>query len=162
MTDKAYMMKSPVDLGKKVPELPKDATFDPVSSAEQALVDIEQDFGKWMNVETDRLIAAWQDISAKGMIPDRREVLYGASHDIKGEAATFGYPLAGEIADHLCRLLDTNTDAGNLPLDVIENHVLAIQAVVREDARGDDHHVGRELVAELKGLVDDFIAERHK
>ena len=162
MTDKAYIMNSPVDLNKKVPDLPKDTTHDPVAAAEKALEDLDQDFGMWMAEEANRLARAWQAIAKGGMTPESREELYGPSHDIKGEAATFGYPLAGDIADSLCRLLDVNTDAAKLPLDVIENHVLAIQAVVKEDAKDAEHRIGRELVAELRGLVDDFAAALHK
>ena len=40
------------------------------------------------------------------MTADTRAALFRAAHDIKGEAATFGYPIAGRIAGSLCRLID--------------------------------------------------------
>ena len=38
--------------------------------------------------------------------PATRDELFHAAHDIKGEAATFGYPLVAPAADSLCRLLE--------------------------------------------------------
>ncbi len=40
------------------------------------------------------------------MALQQREALFRAAHDIKGQAATLGFPLAAAVADSLCRLIE--------------------------------------------------------
>jgi len=157
-SDKPVMMNSPIDLGKKVPDLPKGASVDPIAAAEKALESMTEDFSAWMDEEARRLTEAWQRVSKEGMTANGREALYSPAHDIKGEAATFGYPLAGEIAGGLCLLLDADVAPDKLPLKLVGAHVNAIMAIVKEEAKDAEHRVGRTLERELATLVDDFLA----
>src|SRR5262245_10804702 len=70
----------------------KDAHDDPVARAERALELLSSEFSSWMDSECDRLDAARRDVKLKGFIKTTHEALFHAAHDIKGEAATFGYP----------------------------------------------------------------------
>src|SRR6266702_4573755 len=65
---------------------------DPVARAEQALAQLSGEFTGWMNEECERLHAARSDVEAKGFSKSTHEALFHAAHDIKGEAATFGFP----------------------------------------------------------------------
>ncbi|MGC3956684.1 MAG: Hpt domain-containing protein [Verrucomicrobiota bacterium] len=44
-----------------------------------------------------------------------RDELFHAAHDIKGDAATFGYPSAAPIAESLCRLIEHTPDLAQDP-----------------------------------------------
>ena len=66
-------------------------------------------------------------IAAEGLNEATRARLYSAAHDIKGEGATFGYPLAARIADTLCGLMDGIADETALPLGLMMQHVEAIR-----------------------------------
>ena len=79
---------------------------DPVARAELALAALSSAFGSWMESECDRLDQARQAISKGGFSKVNRDALFHAAHDIKGEAATFGFPLAAAAADSLCRLIE--------------------------------------------------------
>src|SRR4051795_2991728 len=64
---------------------------DPVARAEKALASLSGEFNDWMAIECDRLAAAHADILKHGFSTETREELFRAAHDIKGDAATFGF-----------------------------------------------------------------------
>ena len=86
------------------------APFDPVARAEAALAELAADFSVWMDNECERLDAARNAIKAVRHHPGNKDALFLAAHDIKGEAATFGYPLVAPVADSLCRLIEHTPD----------------------------------------------------
>src|SRR4030088_1493020 len=75
---------------------------DPVARAEKALAGLAGEFKNWMSIEADRLLAGHAAILKDGFTNFTREELFRAAHDIKGDAATFGYPSAGAAAESLC------------------------------------------------------------
>ncbi|HJY19035.1 MAG TPA: Hpt domain-containing protein, partial [Xanthobacteraceae bacterium] len=79
---------------------------DPVARAEAALVLLSCEFAAWMQSECERLEAARLDAARQGFTERTHDALFRAAHDIKGEAATFGYPAAAGVAESLCRLLE--------------------------------------------------------
>lgn len=120
-----------------------------IERAEAALAELSVEFDDWMAKETDRLTAARDAIAAEGLNEATRAQLYSAAHDIKGEGATFGYPLAARIADTLCGLMDGIADETALPLDLMMQHVEAIRAIVRENAKGADHPLALAMAEQL-------------
>lgn len=125
---------------------------DPIRRAEHALELLSAEFGAWMDAETDVLEKA-REVAAHSREITDFGCLYRAAHDIRGQAATFGFALAGEVADGLCCLIDGS--AGRPPAQaLIDRHVEAIRAIVREDARGHDHPIGVALVRRLKEMRD--------
>src|SRR5450830_831576 len=79
---------------------------DPVARAEKALADLSTEFSSWMDSECERLDQARRSIAAGGFTAPSKDALFHAAHDIKGEAATFGFPLVVLAADSLCRLIE--------------------------------------------------------
>src|SRR6185295_16031982 len=64
---------------------------DPIERAEKALADLSSEFASWMDSECDRLDAARHEVSGGGFTKANKDSLFHAAHDIKGEAATFGF-----------------------------------------------------------------------
>src|SRR3954451_17858569 len=106
--------------------------FDPVERAEAALAELADDFAVWMESECQRLDAARNAIKASGITPGNRDVLFRAAHDIKGQAATFGFPMVAPVADSLSRLTDPPPDAARLPMPLVDQHVDAIRAITHK------------------------------
>jgi hypothetical protein len=79
------------------------------------------------------------------------------AHDIKGEAATFGYPAVDVVAASLCRLLEHTPDISRIPLALVEQHVDAVRAMVREQARSDLAGVANALTRRLREVTEDFL-----
>jgi HPt (histidine-containing phosphotransfer) domain-containing protein len=131
---------------------------DPVARAEQALAELSGEFGNWMTIECARLTAAHAAIVAHGFSKARGVELFRAAHDIKGDAATFGYPSAAVAAESLCRIIEHAPDLARVPNELIANHVAAIHAIVREHARIETSGVERELNKRLRSVADDYLA----
>src|SRR6202165_4003718 len=102
---------------------------DPVARAEKALAGLSGEFKDWMAIEANRLSAAHATILKNGFTNLAREELFRAAHDIKGDAATFGYPSAGAAAESLCRIIEHSADLAKAPSDLIAHHINAIQAI---------------------------------
>jgi HPt (histidine-containing phosphotransfer) domain-containing protein len=135
---------------------------DPVARAEKALETLSSEFGGWMDEECNRLDAARKQIQAQGLNEKTRDLLFHAAHDIKGEADTFGYPLAAPLAKSLCRLIEHTRDMNRIPLTLIDQHVDAIRAIVRENARPDAEQIGASLIKRLSHVTDDFLLQDNK
>jgi len=130
---------------------------DPVARAEQALAGLSGEFQKWMAVECDRLAAAHAVILKQGFTRHNREELFRAAHDIKGDAATFGYPTAGVAAESLCRIIEHAPNLDQVPANLIAHHINAIQAIVREHSGTDAIETANELSRRLRGVADEFL-----
>jgi hypothetical protein len=135
---------------------------DPVARAEKALAGLSGEFKNWMIVETDRLGKAYAAILKGGFTVANREELFRAAHDIKGDAATFGYPSAGAAAESLCRIIEHAPDLEKVPADMIAHHVNAIQAIVRERTKPDTVKMASELSRKLRGVADEYLAHANR
>jgi HPt (histidine-containing phosphotransfer) domain-containing protein len=133
---------------------------DPVGRAETALAKLSNEFGTWMQAECDRLEAARQDVTHQGFSEKTHDALFRAAHDIKGEAATFGFPAAAGVADSLCRLLEHTPEIARIPLPLIDQHVNAVRAIIREYGRRDLPQAAHSLTARLREVTDEFL--RHE
>lgn len=137
-----------------------DPTDDPVARAEAALAQLSGEFGTWMHAECDRLEAARQDVARLGFTEKTHDGLFRAVHDIKGEAATFGFPALAGVAESLCRLLEHTPEHARIPLALVDQHVDALRAIAREYSRPDLDEMARALTARLRDVTDEFL--RHE
>jgi HPt (histidine-containing phosphotransfer) domain-containing protein len=135
---------------------------DPVARAEEALAALSGEFKIWMGIEADRLSAAHAAILRNGSTSFTREELFRAAHDIKGDAATFGYPSAGAAAESLCRIIEHAPDLDKVPSDLIAHHINAIQAIVRERTKLDTVSTASELSRQLRGVADEYLTQANR
>ena len=134
-----------------------DVIDDPVARAEAALTELSSEFPSWMESECDRLEVARQDVKRNGFTQKTHDTLFRAAHDIKGEAGTFGYPAVAGIADSLCRLIEHTPDMQRIPLPLLDQHVDAVRAVVREYGRPDLIDAATALTKRLREVTDEFL-----
>lgn len=130
---------------------------DPVEAAELALKRLSGDFQLWMNDECARLDEARCKIKDSALSKDTSQELYLAAHDIKGDAGTFGFPEVVRAADSLCRLIEHTPELGNIPMAIIDQHVDAIRAIVREHSRSDIAQIAGTLTETLRAVTDEFL-----
>jgi chemotaxis protein histidine kinase CheA len=135
---------------------------DPVARAERAMAQLSSEFAGWMDEECERLSVTRADVRANGFNKATHAALFHAAHDIKGEAATFGYPWVASLADSLCRLLEHTPDMTRIPLTLIDQHVDAVRAIVRESARADIATVAEALSHKLRSVTDEFLAHENR
>jgi HPt (histidine-containing phosphotransfer) domain-containing protein len=140
----------------------KPTGFDPVARAEEALGNLAGEFADWMDRECTKLDESRQLVKAEGLAEETRDALFRCAHDIKGEAATFGFPLVAPPADSLCRLIEHTPDMAQIPLGLIDQHVDAIRAIVRENARADIEEVAWNLTRRLREVTDEFLRRENR
>jgi HPt (histidine-containing phosphotransfer) domain-containing protein len=139
-----------------------DGHEDPIARAEQALAKLAPEFSDWMNSELKRLDKARHEVTSKGFDGATRDALFHAVHDIKGEAATFGFPAVAAAADSLCRLIEHSPDIKRIPLRLVDQHVDAIRAIVRENGQPNVVAMAEKLTRKLREVTDDFLAQANR
>jgi chemotaxis protein histidine kinase CheA len=136
--------------------------FDPVARAEAALAELAEDFSVWMDQECARLDAARNAVKTTGITPGNRDVLFRAAHDMKGQAATFGFPQVAPVADSLCRLIEHIPDMARLPMPLVDQHVDAIRAITHKNTRGDSIKNAAKLGEKLRQVTDEFLVRENR
>jgi HPt (histidine-containing phosphotransfer) domain-containing protein len=135
---------------------------DPIARAEKALAGLSGEFKNWMAVEAGRLAAAHAVILKVGFSDITREELFRAAHDIKGDAATFGFPSAGAAAESLCRIIEHAPDLDQVPSNLIAHHIHAIQAIVHERTKLDTTSMASELSRRLRRIADEYLTQANR
>jgi HPt (histidine-containing phosphotransfer) domain-containing protein len=135
---------------------------DPVARAEAALAQLSSEFSDWMDDECEQLDRARRNVRQAGMAAQQREALFRAAHDIKGQAATLGFPLVAAVAESLCLLIDETNDPRRIPLALIDQHVDAVRAIIREHSRPQAEAVASKLTRTLRAVCDDFLRREGK
>jgi chemotaxis protein histidine kinase CheA len=130
-----------------------------VKRADVAMQNLKSEFTDWMSKDVERLAAAHQRfLKERNMVA--REDLFRASHDIKGQAATFNFPLIAQAASSLCKLIDETKTVDALPPHLIEAHVAAIRVIFREKINGASDTTAQLLMNELDARVKETLGAK--
>lgn len=154
-----HVITQPNPLRKVLRRVEEKDMDDPIGRAEQALAGLSSEFKDWMTTEVNRLSAAHAAIRNEGFTKERRDELFHAAHDIKGDAATFGFPAAAGVAESLCRIIEHAPDLEKVPAELFTHHINAIVAIVHENTRLDSISVSAELSRRLRKVADDYLAD---
>ena len=157
-----HVITQPNPLRKVLRRVAEKDLDDPVARAEKALAGLSGEFKNWMTIESERLAAAHAALLKDGFTDVTREELFRAAHDIKGDAATFGFPSAGVAADSLCRIIEHAPNLAEVPAPLIAHHINAIQAIVRERTRLDTVSTANELSRQLRGIADEYLKHANR
>ena len=157
-----HVITQPNPLRKVLRRVAEKDLDDPVARAEKALADLSSEFKNWMTLEADRLSNAHAVILKDGFTDQTRNELFRAAHDIKGDAATFGYPSAGAAAESLCRIIEHSPDLDKVPSDLIAHHINAVQAIVRDRTKLDTVSMAGELSRQLRGVADTYLTHANR
>lgn len=130
---------------------------DPVARAEAAVAELSSQFTTWMQAECERLETARRDVKRLGFTEETRQLVFRVAHDIKGEASTFGFAEVCGVAESLCRLLEHTPDLAIIPMALVDQHVDAVRAIVREHAHTDAAPLATALTRRLRDVTDEFL-----
>ena len=152
----------PDNLKKKAmrPGNPSTAALEAITSAEKAMDDLSVNFDEWMIDESLRLRRARDSAKAAQFSTEAINELFHASHDIKGQAGTLGYPLAAEICASLCQLLESVDGNFKIPPLLVDQHVDTVRAIVREGAAEKDNPTAIVLLKRLREVTHAYLADQ--
>ena len=135
---------------------------DPVARAEAALAQLSSEFSRWMNDECEQLDRAHRNVRQSGMTALAHDALFRSAHDIKGQAATLGFPLVAAVAESLCCLIEETHDPARIPLDLVDQHVDAVRAITHKNTRGDSDSNAVKLAEKLRHVTEEFLAHENR
>ena len=154
-----HVITQPNPLRKVLRRVAEKDLDDPVARAEKALAGLSGEFRNWMAIESERLAAAHAAVLKDGFNDLTSQELFRAAHDIKGDAATFGFAAAGAAAESLCRIIEHAPNLGAVPPQLIAHHINAIQAIVGERTKLDTVTTASELSRKLRGVADEYLMQ---
>lgn len=128
-----------------------------IAKAEAALKSLSSNFAEWLQDEITKLEAARQRVRTDGWSIATAENLYLRAHDLKGLGTTYEFPLITRIAGSLCKMIDDAETRLNAPMHLIDGHIDAIKACVRDSIKDASNPVGKMLAEELEGRVKEFL-----
>lgn len=127
-----------------------------IKRAETAMESLKSDFAEWALDDVRRLAEA-RERYAKGPDAKARAALLRAAHDIKGQAATFDFPLIARVASSLAALIQDLPAEKELPLNLVDAHVDAIQVIYRQKITDASNPVAVTLAKELEARVAEIL-----
>ena len=76
--------------------------------------------------------------------------LYPKVHDLKGQGATFGYPLITDVGAHLCKFLMSKKSYSPSDLQQIKREVQTIETILWKKLKGDGGAKGAAILEMLR------------
>lgn len=158
MSNPAQVIRPPNTLRMKVGGGFGGIDANAIAKAELALQAMSSQFGQWLQDEIEKLDKAQADIRTSGYNALTAEALYFRAHDLKGLGSTYQYPLVTRLAGSLCKMMDDPAKRMAAPVVLLDAHIDAIRAVVRDEIQTDDHPVGKILAETLEARVADHLS----
>ena len=124
--------------------------------AEAAMDGLKSEFADWIASDVAALSTARAAYAEKPGAPTRAALLR-AAHDIKGQAATFHYPLIARVAGSLSRMIGDLPENAALPLSLIDAHVNAILVIHKQAMQDTGDKIALALCKELDARVDELL-----
>ena len=162
MSEKAQIIQVPNTLRAKVGGRLGALDQEAIAKAEAALADLSSQFGEWLQDEVKKLEDVQVLIKAEGLNLVNSEQLFYRAHDLKGLGTTYGYPLITRIAGSLCKMLDDEDKRMAAPRLLVDAHLDAIRAVVRDQIKEEGHPMGRILAETLEARVKEHLDKLEK
>jgi chemotaxis protein histidine kinase CheA len=128
-----------------------------IKRAEGAMETLKSEFSEWFVEDVERLSACREAFSTN-KDANTRDALFRASHDIKGQATTFGFPLVARVATSLCKLIEALPAPESIPVLLIDAHVTAIRIIFRDKINDTSNTMALELLKELDARVAETTA----
>ena len=128
-----------------------------VNRAETAMEALKSEFANWAQDDVRRLVAARDDFAADPGEASRAGLLR-AAHDMKGQAATFNYPLIARVAGSLSHLIHDTPASAEVSLSLVDAHVNAIHVIYRDKVMDMSNKVALVLAEELEARVADALS----
>ena len=162
MSEKAQIIQVPNTLRAKVGGRLGALDQEAIAKAEAALADLSSQFGEWLQDEVKKLEDVQVLIKAEGLNLVNSEQLFYRAHDLKGLGTTYGYPLITRIAGSLCKMLDDEDKRMAAPRLLVDAHLDAIRAVVRDQIKEEGHPMGKILAETLEARVKEHLDKLEK
>jgi chemotaxis protein histidine kinase CheA len=130
-----------------------------LARAEAAVANLAKDYASWALADVAKARAALASASGEPAGRARHvETLFRVAHDLKGQGASFGFPLITKIGHSLCALTrDRAREYEAKHLALANSHLDALDLVLTKGIKGEGGKIGAELVARLEQRVAEVL-----
>lgn len=141
-----------------LPDIFKNTATDvSLSELEQKALDVIADMSRkyieWAGNDVAKLKKIFEQIQQlTGSEQDTliRGDFYRTVHDIKGQGATFDYPLMSDLGAHLCTLIKTTDTFDETHLTVMIQDIEDMSLVLEKGLQGEGGQIGADILKRLK------------
>lgn len=141
-----------------LPDIFKNTATDvSLSELEQKALDVIADMSRkyieWAGNDVAKLKKIFEQIQQlTGSEQDTliRGDFYHTAHDIKGQGATFDYPLMSDLGAHLCTLIKTTDTFDETHLTVMVQDIEDMSLVLEKGLQGEGGQIGADILKRLK------------
>lgn len=150
----------PNRLAEKVPKTGGKTLKQAIADADRAIERLSQDYAKHL---AEDMAALEKDMAAvkAATTAANLKALFRLVHNMRGQAATFGFPLITEVGRSLCLYLLETEHESEVNVALIEQHVNALRVIYRERIEGHGDELSRQVVEALMKAVETQTA-RHQ
>jgi CheY-like chemotaxis protein len=155
----AKFFPSPVPLDRKNTKMTS-SMKDAVSAAKASLAELGIDYPAILKADVAQLQTHFSKVQAEGFTEATVKSIFRKAHDLKGQAATFGFDLVTSVSASLCTLLRKVSDhpdqirTRKLALaTVVSMHIEAIDVCASQNITGNGGADGTELLQTLAAAV---------
>jgi Hpt domain len=125
-----------------------------LAKAEELLSQASEDYPDWALKSVAELAALHKKcVEGPDQHRDSFERIRRVAHDLKGQGATFGYPLVTSVAQSLHRFVSPNDNASEAQMEIIKSHVDAMRVILKDKVKGDGGQVGPVLLTGLNNAI---------
>ena len=151
---KAKAIKPLNKLTSKVPKNGGKPAHLAIAEAEQRIENLKDDYIEHLNsdmADVDALVTQYK----KDTDPATLKLLFRVIHNMRGQAATFGYPLITQVGRSLCLYMLEQEEREEVPeLMMITLHTDALKVIYREQIMGTGDSISQETVIALMKAVE--------
>lgn len=129
------------------------SSFELEQKAMDIIADMSKKYIQWATNDVVRLKQLFEQIrNLTGPEQDAliRGDFYRTAHDIKGQGATFDYPLMSDLGAHLCTLIKTTDTFDETHLAVMAQDIADMMQVLEKQLQADGGQIGERISNRLK------------
>lgn len=159
---KVEVIQNPNRIAQKVQEVPGGDVEALLAKVEKTLQKLGGEYRRIYDEDVQRIDMHFETARREpGEAPSAIHAIRACLHDLRGQAGTFGYDLATQIADSACKFIDLSGDVtDHTGMLVLSVHIDALKVVNTNNIRGDGGPVGKELISGLHAVIDRHAAGR--
>ena len=150
---KVKVERPPNRLASKVPKTGGKTLQQAVADADRAIQRLSKDYDKHL-AEDMAALGNYMVAVKSAPTTANLKTLFRLVHNMRGQAATFGFPLITEVGRSLCLYLLETEDESEVNVGLIEQHVNALRVIYREKIEGHGDRLSREVVDALMKAVE--------
>ncbi len=158
MANVPEMIDVPNALKSKVSYGPDGVDAATIERAEQIIAGMQDQYLVWVQEDLRKIQAGYDKVRAMP-VEDRKDSIryvFDVAHDMKGQGGSFGFPLMTNVANNLCRFIETRPQFGNAEMDAIRVHIDVLRLIMAEGITGDGGPRGEKLMRGLELVVEKF------